>query len=182
VVRHKQNGDLATPGVPIITIESRQTLLFETYVAEGQVTNIHPGDALNLEIDALKGRRIKGVILRIVPSGDPITRRYKVKIAMPNLPTVLPGMFGRAHFVSGIDRAPVVSKKSIVERGGLLGVFVLDSSGYAHFRWLRTGREWSDKLEVIVGLEGGERILAHDDLRVRDGDMIVSGAKAQTDE
>jgi membrane fusion protein, multidrug efflux system len=182
VTRQKQSGDLATPGAPILTIESRQTLLFETYVAESQVVHIRPGDSLDMKIDALKGQTISGEVLRVVPSGDPVTRRYQVKISLPALPAVLPGMFGRAHFVLGTDRAPVVPREALVERGGLLGVFVLDPRRQVHFRWLRTGREWPGRVEVTAGLEGGERILALGDIQVRDGDMIVSGENGSTDD
>lgn len=64
-----------------------------------------------------------------------------------------------------------------MERGGLYGVFVLDKNSRIHFRWLRTGcellnKDTSIRVEVKAGLAGGEIILARDDRRVHDGDLI----------
>ena len=182
VARNKQVGDLATPGMPILTIESRTRLLFKTSVAESRIRHIHKGKKVSVEIDALDQATIKGVVLRVIPSGDPVTRRYDVEVALPSSIKAFPGMFGRVHFVIGSDKSLVVSNKAIVERGGLHGVFVVDKANKARFRWLRTGREFSNGLEVKAGLEGGETVLAHDDRRVHDGDLIEPLKKAAANE
>ena len=174
VARNKQVGDLATPGIPILTIESRTRLLFKTSVAESRIGHIHKGDPVGIEIDALGSTNIKGVVLRVIPSGDPVTRRYDVEVALPAKLKAFPGMFGRVHFIIGSDKSPTVTSKAIVGRGGLRGVFVVGKDKKARFRWLRTGRELSGRIEVKAGLKGGETILALDDRRVRDGDLIKS--------
>ena len=178
VARQKQVGDLATPGVPILTIESRTRLLFKTSVSESHIANVRVHDPINVEIDALKGADVIGEILRIIPSGDPVTRRYDVEIALPAELKAFPGMFGRAHFIIGTDAVVLVPSGAILERGGLTGVFVIDDSDTARFRWLRSGRVFADTTEISVGLEAAKTILAIDDIRVRDGDKIVTVDKA----
>jgi len=91
-------------------------------------------------------------------------------------------MFGRAHFVVGSDQRPVVSKQALVVRGGLRGVFVVSKDNKAHFRWLRTGREWPDHVEVLAGLDGGETIVSSQTRMVRDGDIIASSDKGVANE
>jgi len=78
VARYKHGGDMATTGVPILTVESREVLLFKVFVPESGVGRMTPGLAAGVRIDALPGEAIKGAVLRIVPSGDPVTRRYEV--------------------------------------------------------------------------------------------------------
>ena len=173
VARRKQVGDLASPGIPILTIESRKRLLFRTSVSESQVANVHVGAAARIEIDALAGIDIPGQILRVIPSGDPVTRRYDVELALPADLDAFPGMFGRAHFVIGSDMVVQVPNLALANRGGLTGVFVVGDDSVAQFRWVHRGRLFGPYTEVRAGLEGGETILAHDDGRVRDGDMIV---------
>jgi len=73
---------------------------------------------------------------------------------------------------------PVVPRQALVERGGLYGVFVVDGEGNAYFRWLRTGREWPDRVEVTAGLQSGERLVMVPDSALRDGDRIV-GSEAR---
>ncbi|MCV2891430.1 MAG: efflux RND transporter periplasmic adaptor subunit [Pseudophaeobacter sp. bin_em_oilr2.035] len=182
VARQKQVGDLATPGFPILTIESRTRLLFRTSVSESHIGVVRVGDPVKVAIDALGKEDVTGEILRIIPSGDPVTRRYDVEIALPSGLDVFPGMFGRAHFVIGSDRVVTIPARALTERGGLPGAFIVGDNGAVHFRWLRTGRELSDAIEVNAGLNGGETIVAQDDDRLRGGDRIETTAGATPDE
>jgi len=178
VARFKRAGDLAVPGVPLLTVESGRTLLFETFVAESQVAAIAVGKPVEVRIDGLT-TPLKGTVSRVVPSGDPATRSYQVKIALPETPGLMAGMFGRAAFARGESQAPVVPRQALVERGGLRGVFVVDGEGRAHFRWLRIGREWPDRVEVTSGLQAGERLVAAAEPALRDGDQITPAKEAR---
>jgi RND family efflux transporter MFP subunit len=173
VARIKRAGDLAVPGAPILTLESGRGLLFETFVEESRVAAIAVGKPVEVRIDVLAAP-LKGTVSRVVPSGDPISRSYQVKIALPETIGLMPGMFGRAGFVIGESRLPLVPRLALVERGGLRGVFVVDGENRARFRWLRTGREWPDRVEVTAGLNSGERLVAASEPALRDGDHIIA--------
>jgi len=172
VARGKRAGDLAVPGAPIMTLESGRRLLFETFVAEEPVASIAVGNPVEVWLDRL-ARPLEGTVSRVVSSADPVTRSYQVKIALPETKGLMPGMFGRAAFLIGESKSPVVPRPALVERGGLRGVFVVDGESTAHFRWLRIGREWPDRVEVTAGLQAGERLVATADPSLRDGDKIV---------
>jgi RND family efflux transporter MFP subunit len=182
VARYKHRGDMATAGVPILTIESMEVLLFRIFVSESNVGRITPNMAASVRIDAPHGDAIKGAVRRIIPSGDPVTRRYEVDVAFPVSPEILPGMFGRAVFILGSSPAPVIPKQVLVQRGGLDGVFVVDGRNVAHFRWLRLGREWNELIEVISGLSAGEKILSRVDNTVKDGVVILADGKDEKHE
>jgi RND family efflux transporter MFP subunit len=174
VARVKRAGDLAVPGAPLLTVESGRGLLFETFVAESRIAAIAEGKPVEVRIDGVSSP-LKGTIARVVPSGDPVTRTYQVKITLPETAGLMPGMFGRAGFIVGESRSPLVPRHALVERGGLPGVFVVDSRGRVSFRWLRFGREWPDRVEVSAGLQASERFVAAAEPAMRDGDRI-SGA------
>ncbi len=176
VKRQKRAGDLATPGLPIISIESEQSLLFKSFVPESQIKKIVHGDKVTVVIDAL-GKTLNGHVLRLVPSGDPVTRSYEIKISLNDVTGLLPGMFGRVRFLVSTETSPVISRTAIVERGGLRGVFVVDKEQRAHFRWLRFGREWPDRCQVQVGIAQGEHIVADHVSLVHDGGLIKAGDK-----
>lgn len=171
VVRQKRKGDLATSGVSIVTIESDSNLLFESYVPESQIGHVKAGQMVEVNIDAIK-QKLRATVLRVVHSGDPISRRYQVKLGLPETSGLLSGMFGYALFPVGFEQSPTIPRSAKVNRGGLEGVFVLDEQNYAHFRWLRLGREWSDKIQVHAGLTGGERIVAVTDKKIRESDQV----------
>jgi RND family efflux transporter MFP subunit len=174
VARLKQAGDLAAPGAPILTLEVGRALLFETSVSEAHVAAIAVGSRARVKIDALT-QIFEGTVSRVVPSGDPVTRSYLVKVALPETAGLMPGMFGRASFAVGDSSSLLVPAQALVERGGLRGVFLVDEAGLARFRWLRTGREWPDRIEVTAGLAAGERIVAAVDPGLREGDRIGGG-------
>lgn len=178
VARVKRAGDLAVPGAPMLTLEAGHGLLFETFVAGSQVAAISVGKPVEVSIDGLSSL-LKGTVSRVVPSGDPVTRSYQVKISLPETTGLMPGMFGRAGFMIGESHSPVVSRRALVERGGLRGVFVVDGESRAHFRWLRTGREWPDRVEVSAGLGTNERFVAAVEPALRDGDQIAPAKEAR---
>jgi len=157
VERHVEPGDLATHGKPMLVIVSDRAVLFETFIPESLVAHVRIGDPASIHIDALSADR-EGSVIRVVPAGDPVTRRFLVKIAFSDQTGLLSGMFGRAKLHTGEDNSPVVPPKALLERGGLRGVFEIDAANIARFRWLRTGRENSQWVEVQAGLSGGETI------------------------
>ena len=68
----------------------------------------------------------------------------------------------------------MVATTALVERGGLRGVFVVNGENTVQFRWLRIGREWPDRVEVMAGLRAGEQVVAVADPTLRDGDKIAA--------
>lgn len=175
VARSKLSGDLAVPGMPILTLEAGHGLLFEAFVDADKrsMAAFAVGKPVEVRIDGLDAP-LKGTVRRLVPSADPNTRSYQMKISLPDTAGLTPGMFGRAAFQIGESKVPVVPRKALVERGGLYGVFVVDSKDQVYFRWLHTGREWADRVEVTAGLQPGERLVAAPDSTLRDGDRIVA--------
>ncbi len=172
VARPARSGDLVTPGSPIVTVESDTALLFETFIAESQLGNIRLGDRADIRIDAT-GRAYAGEVLRLVSSGDPVTRRYLAKISLDDTSGLLPGMFGRSAFTIGGHPGLLVPEAALAERGGLTGVFVVRPDGVLRFRWLRTGRRFDDQIEITAGLEAGDVLVAEVPASVRDGDRLA---------
>lgn len=156
----KRSGEMATPGLPLLTVESHEVLLLKVFVPERSLTSVKVGDEVLVRIDALGNEPLKGRIRGVVPSGDGITRRYEVDIVLPNDERLFPGMFGRVEIMLDESEIITVPRNALVRRGGLDGVFVMQN-GLARFRWLRTARALGDSLEVTAGLSGGETVNGH---------------------
>ena len=164
-------GDMLVPGEPILTLESNSALIFETFIPEQRVGLIDIGMPVQLQLDALS-HPLTSAVIRIVRSGDPVTRSYPVKISVPENADLMPGMFGRALFELGQTDNILLPRSAVVERGGLKGVFVVDKDDLAHFRWLRLGREWPAQVEVIAGLQQDEQVVASPAASLKEGDRI----------
>ncbi|GMU45691.1 MAG: acriflavin resistance protein [Porticoccaceae bacterium] len=175
VARPARSGDLVTPGAPIVTVESDTALLFETFIAERQLGHIRLGDPVTVRIDAT-GTSHDGEVVRLVSSGNPVTRRYQVKISLADTRGLVPGMFGRSAFTIGSRAGILVPTAALAERGGLTGVFVVDAEGVLHFRWVRTGASHGERTEITAGLDPGETLLARTNVAVKDGDRLAAPA------
>ncbi|WP_440640890.1 efflux RND transporter periplasmic adaptor subunit [Bradyrhizobium sp. PUT101] len=174
----RRRGEMATAGSTILIVESREVLLFKAFVSERNLALINPNTPVVVRIDTLSDTPFAGHIRGIVPSGDEITRRYEINIVLPNDPSLVPGMFGRTEIVLGMQKTPTIPRGALVRRGGIDGVFVLDGK-IARFRWLRTGRDLGDSVEVVAGLAGGETILAVVNDTVRDGSVVEKVERAR---
>lgn len=173
VARPARSGDLVTPGAPIVTVESDTALLFETFIAESQLGHVRLGDPVAVQIDAT-GTSYSGEVVRLVSSGNPVTRRYLVKVSLADTQGLVPGMFGRSVFAVGTRAAILTPPAALAERGGLTGVFVVGEGGVLRFRWVRTGAEHRERTEITAGLEAGETLLAQVNATVKDGDLLAA--------
>lgn len=172
VARPARSGDLVTPGVTIVTVESDTALLFETFIAERQLGHVRLNDPVEVQIDAT-GRVHRGEVVRLVSSGDPVTRRYQVKISLTDTQSLMPGMFGRSTFAIGHRDGILVPAAALAERGGLTGVFVVDENLVLRFRWVRVGGNFGERILITAGLEPGETLLARVTAVVSDGDLLA---------
>lgn len=170
--RFVRSGEMTTSGAKLLTIESRKLLLFKIYVPEHQLPSIKIQMPFDISIDAIPGRTFSGIIKDIVPSGDPVTRRYEVNIALPDDPQLYAGMFGRGITVLKTKSVIAVPQLSITNRGGVDGVFSVDSNSIAHFHWIRTGYQWKGMTEITAGIHNGELIVAMPNDKLLDGMKI----------
>jgi RND family efflux transporter MFP subunit len=171
VNRYKQDGDLALPGVPIVTLEVKKGFLIEIFVPESRVEQLQTGSNVEVSIDGIS-KNLTGTVNRIVTAADPVTRTYQVKISLPDEKNIRPGMFGRVKFFMGINQSLVIPKKALTERGGLKGVFVVGKDNTARFRWVRAARDFGDHVEIESGLLESEMIVAVEAPRLKDGDKV----------
>ena len=98
-------------------------------------------------------------IAEIVPSVDPASRAYTVKLDLPAAPQVRTGMFGRAFFPLPSQKVVTLPATALIERGQLQSVFVVES-GIARTRILTTGRRSGDSVEILSGLNPGEKVVS----------------------
>lgn len=172
VDKHRQAGDIATPGAPILTIENPDNIVLRTFIREDHLRHVQNGDEVTISVDAV-GLKTRGVITRLVPSGDPGTHSYLVKATLNRLDAARSGMFARAEFTIGAKWGILIPAAAVVTRADLPGVYLVDDEGIAHFRMLRTGRRFDDRVEILSGLEGGERIVVQAEAPLRTGDKVV---------
>ncbi|HSE36625.1 MAG TPA: efflux RND transporter periplasmic adaptor subunit, partial [Blastocatellia bacterium] len=125
-----------------------------------------------VRIDALGGIDLTGRVVEIVPVADPASRSHTVKIDLPAQSSLRSGSYGRASFVTGQKQAITVPQRAVIERGQLVSAFVVDDSGTARVRLIKTGRSYGDRVEVLSGLNEGERVVVDRVEAVSDGSRV----------
>jgi multidrug efflux pump subunit AcrA (membrane-fusion protein) len=167
-------GTMATPGVPLITIENDSTYQLEVAVEESQLSNIHLHDQARVQIEAIGEKDLTCSVVEIVPAADPNSRSYTVKLALPNIvgAQLRSGLYGKASFISGQRQALAIPQKAIMQRGQLTSVFVVDQSGVARLRLVKTGKSFDEKIEVLSGLNDGDEIVVDGLSSVQDGSRV----------
>jgi RND family efflux transporter MFP subunit len=158
--RNMSVGDLSLPGNPILHLESLQGIEFVTHVPETILIQLQSGQPVSIQLDGLQ-REVAGEITAIVQSQDPVTRSGKVKVllSVSGLTDVMPGMFGRASFITGTDTWLTVPESSLVTRAGVEGVFIITQDDAVRFVSVRTGALRGDRRIIRAGLRPEDRVL-----------------------
>ena len=163
-------GTLAVPGAPLFTIERDGAYRLEASVEESRLSLARVGKTVSVTLDGMD-RTVPGRIAEVVPSVDAAARTGTVKIDLPLLPELRSGMFGRALFDTGGRKVLTVSSAGVMERGQLQSVYVAENN-IAHARMVTIGTRVNDKVEVLSGLNQGDRVIAPIPTGLADGARI----------
>lgn len=167
-------GVMATPGVPLLMLEDPSRFRLEAAVDESQIGAVRLGAGVPVVIDSLGTEEITGKVAQIVPAADPASRTFTVKIELPSNPEIRSGLFGRARFPRGERQSILVPQAALLHRGQLDAVYVVGKDEIASLRYVTLGKPSANDIEVLSGLENGERVVA------QPGDRDLSGKRVGT--
>ncbi|OEU51149.1 MAG: hypothetical protein BA872_02245 [Desulfobacterales bacterium C00003060] len=165
-------GDLVKPGTPLLTLETTHGFCVDVVLPEIYIDYVQPRQKVSVKVPALKTGPLDGNICTIVPSADPRSRSFIVKINLPIDEKVRSGLFARAEIPMGHSKMLLIAKKGVVRRGQLTGLYLVDSENIAHFRLIRTGKTFGDSVEVLSGLKQGDRYVIEPPLILEDGARV----------
>jgi RND family efflux transporter MFP subunit len=157
--RHVELGEMAVPGKPLMTGFDPASLRAVASVPQSRVAEIQAAGRARIELPSL-GRWIDARSVTIVPSADPRTHTTRVRLELPgDVRGVYPGVFARAHFVTGRSMRLLVPRAAVIQRSEVTAVYVLDDKDAPRLRQIRLGAAGDERaLEVLAGLKAGERV------------------------
>ncbi len=161
-------GMIASPGIPLLTIEDDKAYRLEAQVPDSMIGAIRKGDTLRIELEAANRTEIQGRISEIVPSADSSTRSTIAKIDLPSNASLRSGLFGRAYFTSGERSVIAVPRALVLQRGQLTSVYVLDEK-HVRQRLIKLGKVFGDQVEVLSGLQTGDVLIVEPHENLIDG-------------
>lgn len=156
--RKVEPGALAAPGTPLLELEREGGWRFEAAIEESRLSQIKRGQTATIWLDAI-AQPLTGRVTEIVPSVEEASRTFLAKIDLPAHRDLRSGLFGRASFATGQPRAVLtVPAEAVITQGQLQSVLVADG-GIARSRLVRLGAAREGRLEVLSGLQPGDRII-----------------------
>ena len=103
-------GNMASPGTPLLRLEDTREFRLEVRADESRVGRIRNGDRVPVVI-AAPAATIQGTVAEVSRAVDADARAFLVKIALPGVPGLRSGEFGRARFsgsaAARFDDSPV---------------------------------------------------------------------------
>jgi RND family efflux transporter MFP subunit len=164
-------GDMAQPGMPLLAVEGG-SLRLEALVPESNIRRLAVGQSLDVQVDALGSKRVQGTVAEIPPRGDGRTHTFVVRIAITGDQGVKSGMYGKVMLPTGVRNVVTVPASAVLSREGLHYVLAVSEEGLARLRLVTVGETRNAQIEVLSGLNVGERIL-QDSRAAQDGDRIT---------
>lgn len=168
--KHADVGDLAAPGKPLLEMEDSSVLRLEADVPEAVVGRLNLGDKLSVRVAALE-KDLDGVVSEIAPAADPASRTFLVKLDLPGVSGLRAGQFGRVAMPVGETTALRVPVAAVVQRGQMEFVFIV-REGRAQLRLVKTGKRLGGTVELVSGVEAGEKVVTENLAGLLDGQPV----------
>lgn len=169
-------GDMANPGMPLISVETPGSFEVIAMVPETQISQIKNGVQVNVSIKAIDNI-IKGKVVEVSTSAKHTGGQYLVKIALDKTEVhILSGMFATVQFP--IDKQAkaemvLIPQDAIITNGQLSGIYTVSQSNTALLRWLRLGRTFGNQVEVLSGLTADEAYIVSAEGKLFNGVKII---------
>ncbi|MBE4583629.1 efflux transporter periplasmic adaptor subunit [Vibrio navarrensis] len=156
-----REGGYLSPAQAVISAGPLHEVWVDAEVFERQAHWLTNGSQASMTLDALPGKAWQGEVDYVYPILDPKTRtlRMRLKFANPN-GELKPNMFANITLQPVSDSEVLtVPKSSVIRSGGMTRVVLAEGEGKYRSARIETGREADDKVEVLQGLNQGDRIV-----------------------
>ena len=176
--RQADPGSLATPGAPLLTVDDTSAFRLEARIDESQARLVQAGSAAQMRLDAASSDpdgAWQATKVSEVAQVDPSSHSFIVKFDLPAGAIARPGQFGRARILGPARRVLAVPGTAVVRRGQLSFAYVVDEAGVARLRMVSVGESSVDHIEVLAGLQPGDRVVLNPPPSLEDG-RTVRGA------
>ena len=163
-------GDMAMPGTPLVTIYDPRHLRVVVNVPETVADTLRTDAPASVEIPAA-AQTIAVAAIEILPTRDAATHTALVRLNFaPGTGGIEPGQFARAFLPTrpgptaaaptqaGAAQTLLIPRGAVVHRAEFDAVYVVDKDGKPQLRQVRLGENRGADVEVLAGLDAGERI------------------------
>ena len=178
-------GDIVTPlgaaanaKAAVVTIADLGSLQVEADVAETNLGLVKTGQPCEIQLDALPNSRFRGIVHAIVPTVDRSKATILVKVRfLDKDPRILPEMRAKVAFLSRPLKEEeqkshtAINPSALVNKDGQNTVFVVQEDRVVE-REIKVAQPFGDMIEVLAGVEAGDKVVIKPPKRLRNGSRI----------
>ncbi|WP_048647675.1 efflux RND transporter periplasmic adaptor subunit [Nitratireductor soli] len=162
-------GEVAEPGAVLFWVGRPTPRLVIAEVNEEDIPRVSPGQRVLLRSDAFAGRMLEAKVDSITPKGDPVTRTYRVRLALPEDTPLLIGMSVDANIVIRVSQNAQLVPALALKDGKL---FVVEEDR-ARIKAVETGIRGTSRVEILSGLAEDARLLSPYPEEIEDGAPVT---------
>lgn len=172
-------GASTTSRAAVVTIADMNSLMVETDVSESNIEKIKQDLDCEIVLDAIPGKSYPGYVFKIVPTADRSKATVLVKVGFKSYDNrVLPEMSAKVSFLSEQNKeqqeqTPVLTAPlSAVEdfEGNKIVYLVINDKAVQ--KEITTGRLFGNYVEIMSGLEEGDKIIDNLNEKIKDGVQV----------
>ncbi|WP_241078625.1 efflux RND transporter periplasmic adaptor subunit [Natranaerofaba carboxydovora] len=170
-------GDMADTASPSMILIDTDVVIVNAVVPETYINNVNAGQDVLVNVPSAREEPYENTIQRIGDMPPEDGRGYPIEVVIPNEEGLLrAGMFSRLEVVvDSSEDVIVVPRNAILEEDGESGVYVVEDEGGQYvvdFRIIETGIAEDGMIEVVDGLDEGERVITAGLSDVGPGDEV----------
>ena len=173
-----KEGDMANPGMPLVSVEGATRLQVTAMVSENNIASIKKGMVVKVLVKS-SNTTLNGKVSEVSSSATNTGGQYLVKINLDKTDSsVLSGMFVNVQFpVSNMIQTTktemvLVPETALVKQGQLTGIYTIGTGNVAILRWLRTGKTFGNQVEVLSGLSANEQYIVSAEGKLYNGALV----------
>ncbi|KAA6184175.1 efflux RND transporter periplasmic adaptor subunit [Thiohalocapsa marina] len=180
-IRRVDLGQFLPAGSAIVELEALDPVYVDFALPERHLARLHTGQTVRITVTAYPGQMFEGQIQAINPTLDRNTRNVRVRALLQNPERQLrPGMFAQVEtLLPARDQVLTLPREAITFNTYGDSVFVIQQKDtdtepqlQVQRRQIRTGEVHADRIEILDGLEAGERVVAVGHVKLRNGDQV----------
>ena len=173
-IRQVSRGSLVQPGDVIAILDDISRIKLDFNVPAIYLPYLKPGVPITATSEIFPGETFTGKIETVNSRVDPVTRSILVRAILPNPDGhLLPGMLLQVTVLKNKREAWVVPEESITQQQDKHFVMVVGEDNMVEKRQIQIGVHEAGVIEVVDGLQDGERVVVRGVHKMRPGQAVA---------
>ncbi|WP_372793219.1 efflux RND transporter periplasmic adaptor subunit [Lutibacter sp.] len=172
-------GDMANPGMPLISMETPGNYQIISMIPESEITSIRKDIDVTVIVKSTN-QVITGKVTEVSTSAKNTGGQYLVKVLLNKTDVkLLSGMFTSVQFPiekntesKNETSLVLVPQSALIQQGQLTGVYTIGNENVAILRWLRIGKTFGNQVEILSGLSADEQYIVSADGKLYNGAKV----------